>query len=107
MTPSEHDLIILAEECAEISEQCCRLAIRISKALRFAPDEVMPGQPFNNLQRLKAELNDLVGAAEASGLIDREQVEAKKAKIRKFAALSRACGMLDGETPGEKNVKTT
>jgi len=60
MTKQELLLLLVMEECQEISQ-------RASKALRFGLDEVQddPAQnPFklNNLERLLDEYNDLVGA---------------------------------------------
>lgn len=46
-------LTILVEECAEVQQ-------RATKALRFGIEEVQPGQPCTNAQRLAAEVGDLM-----------------------------------------------
>lgn len=52
-TPYEAELLtILIEECAEVQQ-------RATKLLRFGRDEVQPGQPLSNAQRLSQELGDL------------------------------------------------
>jgi len=45
-------LTILAEECCEVGQ-------RVSKALRFGVDEVQPGQPWCNGERIALELGDI------------------------------------------------
>jgi hypothetical protein len=97
---TEHLLICLAEECAEISEQCSQLAVRISKALRFGLDETQPGQVFTNAQRISSELADLLALAEileGAGIITRPQVEGKKEKLRRFMDYAEQCGALTGK----------
>ncbi|WP_085908321.1 hypothetical protein [Kiloniella majae] len=54
--PTEYErelLIILMEECNEISQ-------RASKILRFGALEVQPGQPLDNVERMSRELGDLM-----------------------------------------------
>lgn len=53
MNLTEHHLIVLAEEAAEIAH-------RASKQLRFGADEVQPGQPDTNRHRLREEVLDLM-----------------------------------------------
>ncbi|MEC4591581.1 hypothetical protein VPG91_11335 [Nitrospirillum amazonense] len=91
-------LTILSEELAEIVEvagliatAAARAQVRASKALRFGLDEVQPGQPHTNAQRLGAELGDLLRVIErciAFGIIPAEAVEStyasKAAKLAKF-----------------------
>ena len=48
----EHLLFILAEECAEVAH-CA------SKAARFGPDEVEPGQEHTNMARIYQKFNDV------------------------------------------------
>lgn len=53
--PSDHArelLTILIEECAEVQQ-------RATKALRFGLDEIQPGQPFTNAERLAREIGDV------------------------------------------------
>ena len=55
MTRQEQLLVILMEECAEVSQ-------RASKALRFGltdPAGKEPDQPYTNKDRLLMEINDL------------------------------------------------
>lgn len=96
MNRTEHLLTCLGEECAEVSQ-------RVSKALRFGLDEVQPGQPLRNRDRIVEELRDLFAVAEilaGEGVIgwcmpDRIEVHAKLAKIERFMAISRAQRVLD------------
>jgi hypothetical protein len=98
MDETSHRLICLAEECAEISEQCSKVAVRVSKALRFGLDEVQPGQLMDNVQRLAIELADILAVAElleSAGVIARVRVEIKKDKLRTFMDYAAKCGTLD------------
>lgn len=95
MTRNEHLLIILGEECAEVAQ-------RVSKALRFGLSEVEPGEEAPNAQRITAELKDLWAMAiicAQAGLIPYPQpsvteIEAKRDKVERFFAISRAQGTL-------------
>lgn len=93
----EYLLICLAEECAEIQQ-------RVTKALRFGLFEFEPGQPYNNIQRLRDEINDLYGVLELTNehdsdlilaKIDRKAVDAKKDKVLKYMEYSRDQGTLE------------
>jgi hypothetical protein len=98
MTNTDHLLICMMEECAEISEQCSRIAVRISKALRFGLSEVQPGQLLSNAERITVELADLIAVAEMledAGDITRATIEAKKVKLRKFMDYARQIGSLE------------
>jgi hypothetical protein len=53
MTLEDLNLVMLMEECAEVAH-------RASKQLRFGADEIQPGQPLTNRQRLRDELMDLL-----------------------------------------------
>lgn len=100
MDTTEHLLTCLAEECAEISEQCSRLAVRVSKALRFGLGEVQPGQLFTNAERIAAELADLLALAEVlmdRGIITVADLERKKSKLTTFMDLAAQCGALTPE----------
>lgn len=83
-TPRESEiLIILIEECAEVQQ-------RATKMLRFGRDEVQPGQPLSNMERLSQELGDLqaiLTLAEDAGLVSRD-IAGKQAPI-KFEKLER------------------
>ena len=72
--PTEHErevLTILGEECNEVGQ-------RVAKLLRFGRDEVQPGQPFNNSQRLGFEIGDIfamVAMARDLGLVDQASID--------------------------------
>jgi hypothetical protein len=98
VTRTEHLLVILMEECAEVAH-------RASKALRFGLAEVQPGQPLRNAKRIEHEFIDLVAAwdmLQASHPFDlcgtgefRVRVETKKAKVEEFLAFSAGLGTVD------------
>lgn len=52
MTRQEQLLLIAMEECVEVAH-------RLSKALRFGMEEVQPGQPLTNSQRIYDEYYQL------------------------------------------------
>lgn len=96
MTRIEHLLTILAEECTEIGQ-------RASKAIRFTPSEVQPGQELTNAERIMYEFRDLQAVMEMledEGILpsiwlrDVTAIEAKKAKVEKFLLHSAECGTL-------------
>lgn len=97
MVETEHLLVILAEECAEVQQQ-------VTKALRFGLDDHEPGKVETNRMRLRAELHDLTAAVEMlveSGSIAPIHlvgvIQAKKDKVRKFLDYSRERGTLQEE----------
>lgn len=53
-------LVILQEEALEVAH-------RISKALRFGLEEIQPGQPLTNLQRIFEEMADMEAVTEIMG----------------------------------------
>ncbi|MGG3815576.1 hypothetical protein ABEV34_28610 [Methylorubrum rhodesianum] len=95
MTENEHLLLCLAEECDEVGQ-------RVMKALRFGLDEIQPGQPLSNAQRISGELHDLISVATI--LSDNEVIpnpyptggviSAKAAKIAHFMEIGRREGVL-------------
>lgn len=89
MTREEHLLVILLEECSEVTKEA-------SKAIRFGMHEVMPGQPLTNRDRILRELQDLYAVVEMLGLqgVDRAAIELKKAKVEKFMRYAKECGTL-------------
>jgi hypothetical protein len=102
MNTTEHLLICLAEECAEVQQA-------VSKALRFGLDDGYPDSGATNAQDITRELTDLMAVVE---LLEEEGVlewphspearETKKAKIRKFMEYARDRGALytrDGAGP--------
>lgn len=98
MTRTEHLLWLISEECNEVGQ-------RASKAARFRLDEIQPGQPLDNADRILQEWYDLRAIMEM--LIDeghltpwpseRQTIDAKKAKVEKFLQYSAACGTLTVE----------
>lgn len=97
MNRTDHLLVIVAEECAEVAQ-------RATKALRFGLSEVQEGQPLNNAERLMEEYADLVGVIEmlqAEGHlpdVPRARVDFKKAGVERWLGHSKANGRLDGGT---------
>ena len=97
MTKQEHLLSCLSEECCEVGH-------RVSKALRFGLDEIQPGQPLTNAERISQELNDLIAVAEMleeSGAVPRNQtladIDRKKAKVETFLRYAEECGVLSAD----------
>lgn len=90
MTRTEHLLVILMEECAEVAQ-------RASKAARFGLLECQPEQQENNLHRLIHELNDLVGVADMiePAWMDDRAIDAKQKKVETFLRYSETCGTLE------------
>jgi NTP pyrophosphatase (non-canonical NTP hydrolase) len=96
MNRSEPLLACLAEECCEVGQ-------RVSKAVRFGLAEVQRDQPLNNAERVVEELRDLFAVTAIlieEGIIPpfefawRPDVEAKRAKIERYMAISRETGAL-------------
>jgi NTP pyrophosphatase (non-canonical NTP hydrolase) len=100
MTRVEHLLTIVAEEC-------CEVAHRASKALRFGLDEVQPGQDLTNAQRVAYEYADLVAVMimlsrhcpDVKPDLDNGALEAKRLKVEKFIAHSEDVGTLVEPAP--------
>jgi hypothetical protein len=95
MTRTQHLLIKLMEECAEVQQ-------RASKALIFTLEEIEPGQPYRNRDRLSQEITDLIAVLEmleedeiiSFSPVIREQISEKKKKVLKFLDYSRELGTL-------------
>ncbi len=105
MNMHEHHLLMLMEECAEVAH-------RASKQMRFGEDEIQPGQPHKNRDRLRAEILDVFACVEF--LIDADQVDPidpcdvrehlklKRTKIESMWKLSREQGCLASDGEGEQ-----
>lgn len=87
----------------KLAEECCEAAQRATKAVTFGVDEVQPGQPLNNSERLMDELEDVrvivemlreEGALSLSP-INEERFAAKRAKVERFMRYSQECGTLN------------
>jgi len=112
MNHLQHYLAKLAEEGSEVAQ----IAL---KTVQFGPNEVMPSQPLSNFQRCHLELDDLNAMVEElnekfgfSYTPNRERIEAKKAKVRKYLEFSMHLGMVEGKTdvrehPMSKNVSVS
>ena len=93
-TRNDYILQCLAEECMEVGQ-------RISKSLRFGSTEVQPNTLYNNITRISAEVNDLLGMIDLSHqeipgfAIVEEQLEAKKVKFEKFFEYSKSLGIIE------------
>lgn len=94
MKKEEHLLVCLSEECAEIIKA-------VDKSLRFGLDDHHPNESASNYDRLEYELNDLYGVVELLsdvGLhfpVDKNQVEEKKEKLKKYMEYAEAKGMIE------------
>ena len=102
MNRTEHLLFKLAEECAEIIQEA-------SKAAIFGMDEVMPGQPLTNRERVIKELNDTWAIVEMLELqqVDRAHIDGKKLKVQHYMDYSeKECGTLQlSAAPKESDDK--
>ena len=89
MNKIEHLLTKLIEESAEVTKEACKAAI-------FGMDDVMPGQPLTNRERILKELNDLWAVVEMLDLqqVDRATIEAKKEKVRTYMDYAESIGTL-------------
>lgn len=86
----------LAEESSEVAQ----IAL---KTQQFGPKEIMPGQPLNNFEMCHLELDDLWAVIEELNnkfgfgyTPNREQTEAKKAKMQKYLGYSIRLGFVKG-----------
>jgi hypothetical protein len=74
--------------------------VRVSKALHFGLEEVQPGQPLTNADRIHSELMDVLGVydmLQQAGVLPGlaiHAIDAKRAKVEKFLAYSKECGVL-------------
>ena len=94
MKREEHLLIILGEECVETAQ-------RVSKALRFGLKEVQPEHTLCNSERIIYEFNDIDAVMEIlkdegylEKVINREAIEKKKEKVKKYMKHSIDIGIL-------------
>lgn len=97
MNHLQHYLTKLAEEGSEVAQ----IAL---KTQQFGPGEVMPGQPLNNFERCHLELDDLWAMVEELNdkfgfgyTPNRERMDAKKLKVRKYLDFSISRGMVEGQ----------
>lgn len=94
---TEHLLICLMEETAEIAESALKVSSIAGKTLRFGLDEVDPGraEKRTNMQRLSVEINDFLAVVEKldriNGLIQRNLVDKKHEKLDRYIRYARDC----------------
>lgn len=101
MKEKEHLLTILMEECNETSQ-------RASKAIRFGLKEIQQDQSLNNSQRLIYEFNDIIAIMEilqekgylseemeSDNPINREMIDEKKEKVKKYIDYSKKCKTIE------------
>lgn len=94
MNIDQYCLLKIAEECNEIAIEC-------SKIMQFGTRSFSPADPQQiiNIDRLRSELNDLLGVLEFMKetcgfefIPNREQIDMKKAKLLKYLEISRGLG---------------
>lgn len=93
MNRTEHLLVIMVEELAELQQQ-------VTKALRFGVHE-QRDLPTSNHDRIQAEYNDLAAVIEMlmeEGVLDiycdDARMAAKREKVEKYLKYSDECGTL-------------
>lgn len=95
MNTIEHLLMCVNEECGEIIQDS-------SKILRFGFTDINPKTLTDNRTNFIKEINDLISVLELlqeegvqlHGLFNREDIEAKKKKLRHYMNLSKELGLL-------------
>lgn len=98
MNRTEILLVQLAEECAEVQQQCC-------KALRFGLEEIRPSDDETNAQSITRELEDLEGivhmlqVSKNIAYFKQENIEAKIKKVEKYLKYSESVGTLQLKNP--------
>ena len=95
MTIQQNLLIILMEECEETAQ-------RASKAIRFTPEEIQPGQELTNAERIVYEFNDIVAVIKTlydlgviKKVFDHEAIKLKQEKIKKYLEYSQTLGTVN------------
>ena len=96
MNKSEHLLSCLSEECNEVAH-------RVSKALRFGLNEIQPGQPLTNSERIIEEAQDMIavlkmlqiiGVLPLIDMLSPERLKQKIEKLLKYMDYAKQCGVL-------------
>lgn len=92
MTKTDHLLVILMEECAEVQHAC-------AKALRFGLDDVRPIGQETNREAIRREAHELIAVLEMCehegifGVLEDEKAERicleKQSRIEQFLSYSR------------------
>lgn len=98
MNRDEHIKVIVGEECNEVAH-------RMSKALRFGLDQIQPGQPLTNRERVQEEFAHLVAVLEmidpALTFVTPMQVSAKRERVEKYLRFAAECGTLTADVKSE------
>lgn len=93
MTQTQHRLVKLAEECAEVAQRC-------TKGIRFGLDDIQTGQDDDNNRRLRLEMAGLVAAYNELVKNDNtfwptvDEIETARVKQEKYRLFSEQLGML-------------
>lgn len=94
MNKTEHLLVCLAEECAEVQQA-------VTKALRFGLTDGRPQSTATNAEDISAEFSDVLAIIELleeegvlSRMSDIHAVDRKKARVREFMAYAKVQGTL-------------
>jgi len=96
MNKIEYLLTVLSEECGEVVQANCKI-------LRFGGDNHNPQDPtVSNIELMIKEINDILGVIElleeegvnVSRVGNREDIEKKKEKVKKFMEYSTNIGRL-------------
>ena len=96
MNRQEHLLVIISEECAELSQE-------VSKALRFGLNDHAPLSSETNVQRIVAEFNDLVAVFRMlsennifnpDDILNDKSIQDKKEKVERYLTYSKLVGTL-------------
>ena len=100
MNTEDHLLVVAIEEAVEVAK-------RLSKILRFGPDDVEPGQELTALQRAQREIYDLIAALtdlNANGIVPIPMdklaelaVQSKRLKVQYMLEHSRNVGRLEDD----------
>jgi len=104
MNKQEHLFTVISEECHEIVMSASAVGQIANKILRFGLNPMSPDGKliYDNMADLIKELNDLTAALEMlqeEGMVmprlgNRDDIDAKKAKVRLFLQHSRNLGTL-------------
>lgn len=94
MNRTEHLLVCLTEECAEVQHA-------VAKALRFGLDDGYPGAASTNAQDIAREFADVLAVVEMLEEVgalkrhtDTHAIERKKARVREYIGYAEQCGAL-------------
>ncbi len=104
MNKTEHLLVVLQEELAEVAIELLTLQHQVSKALRFGLNE-QRDLPISNKERIEAEWNDLLGSIkklQAHGISltpDIVAIEKKMEKIEVYCSYAKEVGSMVDDDP--------